>query len=606
MCCPDAYAKGDSYRRQLEATRAFVQEHNLDLDDSLSLEDLGLSAYKGDHLGENGALGKFIEAINNGLVPRGSYLIIESLDRLSRQKVTAALELFLAILRKGIVIVTLTDKQIYSSESIDENYTQLIVSLSIMSRSHEESKIKGQRVHEAFNAKKQLARESKKKVSKNGPLWCDWDEKKQDFVLNPDKATIVRRIYDLALRDYGAWDITRILNEEEVPRMSRSTHTTWDHSIIHHLLTTKTVLGWYQPTIRSSGKKLPDGDPIPDYYPKVVDEDTFNRVQAKLASRKRGGVGAGRKGKHFANLFRGIFECGYCGHTFTRSEFKYPGTDKPKRAYLMCNGKTRRGCCDAPNVRYEPIEDQILKTMRELDFDQIFDSSSSESQRTKIQQSLEIKRSEQSENKKKLDRGLELMFENEDIPSSVLQKIKDFEKFDAKVSKEIEILETQLHSTDQICVSNSDVKKELEAAIKSMSECTNEAELRDMRQNVNSQMKTLLDRIVIWNGGQVASEQYFKHTEEKMRKLGTWKDGFFSKDKVAALRTMMGSEYNKHLVQANLHFNSGKKRTIWIDLKNCTSQVAELDPSAQKVRIDDPRIQAIIARQQKSIAKYEA
>jgi len=585
-------AKGDSYRRQYEDTQEYIQKHGLELDEELNLKDLGVSAYTGDHLGENGALGQFIKAINTGRVPTGSHLIVESLDRLSRQKVTLALELFLTILRKGITIVTLQDKQSYSIASVDENYNQLLISLGIMARSHEESKIKSDRVHKAFNKKKKLAREEGIKVTKQGPAWCDWDEETEDFVLNPEKAALVQRMYDLALRDYGAYDITKILNDEGIERMSHSKHTTWEHAGVHHVLSTRTAIGWYQPTIRANGKKLPDGEPVPDYYPKVVDEDTFNRVQMKFASRKRGGVGAGRKGKHFANLFRGILECGYCGFTFTRSAFKYPASKDPNRAYLMCNGKTRRGCCDAPNVRYEPIEEQIMNTMIELDFDLIFDSTSTDNQRTKIQHDLEIKRAERAQNKKKLDRGLEMMFDSDDLPDSVLQKIKQFEEIDAELKKEIEILGTHLFSAAQVQLDNKEVKEKLISAIDAMHKCTDESELKDMRQNINAQMQSLLGKIVVWNGGQVASDQHFEYIERKARENGTWKENMFPDEMREAARKSMGSEYDKNKAQVTLTFKSGKQRTLWIDLKQNTSKIIQVNPN-QKIDSGDPRLKRV-------------
>ncbi len=48
--------KGDSLRRQLEDTEKFAKDNGLYLDDSLTIKDLGVSAYKGRHK-THGALG---------------------------------------------------------------------------------------------------------------------------------------------------------------------------------------------------------------------------------------------------------------------------------------------------------------------------------------------------------------------------------------------------------------------------------------------------------------------------------------------------------------------------------------------------------------------
>jgi len=39
---------GDSFRRQFEATEKFVNENGLELDETLTLHDLGMSAFTGD------------------------------------------------------------------------------------------------------------------------------------------------------------------------------------------------------------------------------------------------------------------------------------------------------------------------------------------------------------------------------------------------------------------------------------------------------------------------------------------------------------------------------------------------------------------------------
>ncbi|WP_153473225.1 recombinase family protein [Rhodocyclus gracilis] len=79
----------------------------------------------------------FIEAIKTGKVKIGSYLIVESLDRISRTEVIDVFEILLKIIRAGINIVTLTDSHVYSKDSIRVNFTKLIISISVMSRAHE-------------------------------------------------------------------------------------------------------------------------------------------------------------------------------------------------------------------------------------------------------------------------------------------------------------------------------------------------------------------------------------------------------------------------------------------------------------------------------------
>ena len=109
--------KGDSLRRQSEAVRAYADRHDLELSEE-NFEDLGLSAFRGRNMVE-GSLGVFVEAVKSGRIKPGSVLLVESIDRLSRDRIMAALGRFSDILGLGVDIVTLTDGRRYSAESLD-------------------------------------------------------------------------------------------------------------------------------------------------------------------------------------------------------------------------------------------------------------------------------------------------------------------------------------------------------------------------------------------------------------------------------------------------------------------------------------------------------
>ena len=96
-----AQAKGDSQRRQNEKAARYAQEHGLVLDTELNLKDLGVSGFSGANV-KTGALGAFLKAIELGAVPRGSYLLIENMDRLTRADILAATALFSHIIAAGI------------------------------------------------------------------------------------------------------------------------------------------------------------------------------------------------------------------------------------------------------------------------------------------------------------------------------------------------------------------------------------------------------------------------------------------------------------------------------------------------------------------------
>ncbi|WP_341707630.1 recombinase family protein [Halopseudomonas sp.] len=72
-------AKGDSFRRQTEGIRNYCTKNGLDLATSAEYTffDKGKSAYKADHVGENGQLKRFIDLVESGHIKKGSYLIVE-------------------------------------------------------------------------------------------------------------------------------------------------------------------------------------------------------------------------------------------------------------------------------------------------------------------------------------------------------------------------------------------------------------------------------------------------------------------------------------------------------------------------------------------------
>src|SRR6185295_10695287 len=114
-------AKGDSERRQTEAIQAaerFAAEKGLTLDNRLRLIDRGRSGFHGAHR-EKGNLGRFLKVVEAGEVPRGSILLIENLDRLSREPVLTAMETVISLLKRGITIQTLNPPDLFNTDSVN-------------------------------------------------------------------------------------------------------------------------------------------------------------------------------------------------------------------------------------------------------------------------------------------------------------------------------------------------------------------------------------------------------------------------------------------------------------------------------------------------------
>ncbi len=120
----EAQSQGDSLRRQKELADRYVEENaelGLTLDTALNLTDLGVSAFTGDNMA-SGALGKFSAAVVLGHIPKGSYLLLEAWDRFSRQPSNIALEDLLTIVNRGIIVVTLNNRQVFRAEDFKDSF----------------------------------------------------------------------------------------------------------------------------------------------------------------------------------------------------------------------------------------------------------------------------------------------------------------------------------------------------------------------------------------------------------------------------------------------------------------------------------------------------
>jgi DNA invertase Pin-like site-specific DNA recombinase len=211
-------AKGDSWRRQVELSDKYVAENDLILDRTLKLSDIGISAWTGNNISK-GALGRFLKIVQAGEIACGSYLLVESLDRLSRQHVRYAISPFVELINSGVIVVTLADRQVYSDVTLDDNWTQLMASLAIMSRAHEESTQKSKRVRQAHANRRKLAAEGIGRFSGQMFGWIDQIEvghKKYEHRLNAH-AEAVRKIYEWTDAGIGQSVITRRLNQANTP-----------------------------------------------------------------------------------------------------------------------------------------------------------------------------------------------------------------------------------------------------------------------------------------------------------------------------------------------------------------------------------------------------
>jgi len=262
----DKQSKGDSLRRQTELRDQYIEEHGLILDDTMKLRDYGISAFKGANR-TKGALSKFLELIRQGKIERDSILLVESLDRLSREQVLDAFGIFSEIIRSGVSIVTTSDGIEYTEESLSNNFGQLIISIVTMSRSHEESKIKSIRIAKSWAAKR--GNLQNKKLTAKCPSWLILSDTKDQFIEIPERVEIIKRIFKEFIAGKPLRTIERDFNREGIPSWSKQ-KSGWYNTYIFKILTNRAVIGEYQPHALKGEKRQPIGPPILNYYPQIT------------------------------------------------------------------------------------------------------------------------------------------------------------------------------------------------------------------------------------------------------------------------------------------------------------------------------------------------
>jgi DNA invertase Pin-like site-specific DNA recombinase len=350
-------AKGDSLNRQLDKARAYVRERGYELDETLNFRDAGISAYRGRNV-LKGALGDFLRAVQEGIIARGSYLIVESLDRISRETVNKAATTLQMIVAEGVNLVDLEDGgRVYSEDTFENDQTAFLIMAVRFMRANMESRIKGDRVGKAYETKRREATERLKQgrpFTRMLPAWLRWNEEIKTIEAHPERAEVLQSIFEKASVGWGQHRIAHWLNEKGVPtfggigKQRKAEH--WNRSYIKKLLGNRAVIGTFTPQQRTKNK---DGkrernplEAIDGYFPAVIDHDVFERV----ASRTKATAARGRNVSiEPASIFAGVLKCARCGGVVTR-------VSKGAYVYLVCSQAHRKGGCRYAAVPYRDVE----------------------------------------------------------------------------------------------------------------------------------------------------------------------------------------------------------------------------------------------------------
>lgn len=347
-------AAGSSADRQMDYARRWAAEHDLVLDESLAMQDHGLSAYHQRHV-THGALGVFMRAIEDGLVDAGSVLIVEQLDRLSRAVPLDAQAQLAQIVNAGVTVVTAADGQEYSRESIKANPFKLIMSLVVMIRANEESETKSTRVRAAIRRQCEgWVAGTWRGVIRNGkdPHWVRRNGDAWELV--PERAAALRFAIDRFLSGLGG---VQVMRELAARGMATTEAGTLSSAHLYKTLRKRLLTGDREISVGGESYLL-EG-----YYPALLSGAEFDALQLAL-DRRRGRRGAGEIPSIITGM--GIAVCGYCGGALASQNLmgrqRMPdGRPWPGHRRVICTrGSAGHGCAVGGSVQAAPIERAIM------------------------------------------------------------------------------------------------------------------------------------------------------------------------------------------------------------------------------------------------------
>jgi DNA invertase Pin-like site-specific DNA recombinase len=362
--------RGSTLQRQTELGEAYCKAKGWPIVERLS--DQGLSAYTGSNL-KDGELGKLTARLEQD-GGEGVVLVVEKLDRLSRQSPPRMFAWMQRVCATGATVASADGKHLIDEASLNANIAGMMQILMDSFVGYEESKKKSDRGLENWRIK----RESGRPLTAQCPAWLMLSEDRGEYLPIPERASLVRRMFELADQNVGADTIAHRFNSEgqEPWGKGRRKGKFWHGSYVKKVLTNPAVLGDHQHGQKQrSDAKRKLGEVVKGYFPAVVDEALFARVNDK----RRAKAVADQRHGTIANLFSGLARCS-CGapmHMVNKGQAKRADGRLVREDYLRCNRAARPnsvgGCDHRTSYPYAPFRDAVLNHLlhRALD-DQFF------------------------------------------------------------------------------------------------------------------------------------------------------------------------------------------------------------------------------------------
>jgi len=472
---------GDSLERQLDYARNIASEHNLKL---VEIVDRGVSAFKGKNASD-GELGRFIDAVKAKQIPSDCWLIVENLDRISRDNIVKSTRLFTHLIELGVTVVTGMDDKIYSYDSVVANPAELMYSLMLFMRANEESKTKSLRT--VKNALSMIRKHQEGVRSSDGypfaievvgshPFFVDTSER--DVKPHPVYFDAAKFILIKRAEGWGTNRIKKHLDATIAPPLNRRNKIlkTWSHNTIRRLPHTEQILGIRRVTLDGIEYELKD------YYPKLVTDDEYQRLQYVLSKRK-----VNSTSRNHVGLFTGIQvgKCYHCGGSLCVYRSSRSDRAVTETLRYACTNKQKGEPCEQRTFAHTQIEDALIR----VGMMKLWKPSNNESFDTT---ELEVKNNyleELLKQSKKLANRFALF--DDDVPTAIVDKLKELQMDTVRVETEIselKLLQAE-HEYKPLSTGVEQVFRELSPSILNIK---NDAERIKMRELIRDAVDSIV------------------------------------------------------------------------------------------------------------------
>ena len=284
------------------------------------LVDEGLSAYSGANRAPGGLLYAFEQEADSGRYRNGHVLVVENLDRISRQGYDAILPFLQKLTSQGVTVATVDGNRVYPAF---ERVTMASVIEAVVKSelSREESEKKSKRLRAAQNKRVEEAKTNAgKHISHTAtvPAWLTVERISKPaerpvykMGLNEERVALLREIFQLTIDGFGTPSIAKMLNARGEPvwsHLGQRSNNGWTVGYLTKIVLNRAVLGEYHPmNSPRSGEQTSKGIVVLNHFPQAIDPVMFAKASAARDSRQ--GTSGSWQITH-NNLLSGIAKCG--------------------------------------------------------------------------------------------------------------------------------------------------------------------------------------------------------------------------------------------------------------------------------------------------------